>query len=85
MTTSWGPRRGGAGGDHHLQLDTIIDEKRILDLPLSNPLNLIYLTPGVIQGQSGYASANGGRERGNSYQIDGIDNNYTQTVAPLWT
>ncbi len=65
------------------QLDTVIDEKRITDLPLNgrNPLSLIYLTPGVVQGQTGYASANGGRERGNNYQIDGIDNNYTQTIG----
>ncbi len=60
-------------------LDTVIDEKRILDLPLNgrNPLSLVYLTPGVSNGLTGGPSANGSRDRGTNYQLDGLDNNDT--------
>ena len=59
-------------------LDTVIDEKRIVDLPLNgrNPLSLVYLAPGVSSSTAG-PSANGSRGRGTNYQLDGIDNNDT--------
>jgi len=68
------------------QLDNVIDEKRITDLPLNgrNPLALIFLTPGVaLDPSTGDASANGGRARGNNYQLDGMDNNDTSVIGQI--
>ena len=66
------------------QLDNVIDEKRIMDLPLNgrNPLGLVFLTPGV-SNYRGQASANGGRGRGNNYQLDGVDNNDTAVIGNI--
>ncbi|HJS25246.1 MAG TPA: carboxypeptidase-like regulatory domain-containing protein, partial [Pyrinomonadaceae bacterium] len=61
------------------QLSTLIDNKKIMDLPLLNrdPNGLILLAPGVTQTQTslGGFSVNGQRERNNNFLVDGIDNN----------
>jgi hypothetical protein len=61
------------------QLSTLLDNKKILDLPLLNrdPNSLILLAPGVIQTQTslGGFSVNGQRERNNNFMVDGVDNN----------
>ncbi|MBP7865537.1 MAG: TonB-dependent receptor [Acidobacteria bacterium] len=59
------------------QLDTVIDGKRISDLPLAsrNPLDLMSLAPGVSPNSNFGLSANGARGRGNNFQLDGVDNN----------
>lgn len=61
------------------QLSTLLDNKKILDLPLLNrdPNGLILLAPGVTQTQTslGGFSVNGQRERNNNFLVDGIDNN----------
>ena len=61
------------------QLSTLIDNKKILDLPLlsRDPNSLILLAPGVTQTQTslGGFSVNGQRERNNNFLVDGIDNN----------
>jgi Carboxypeptidase regulatory-like domain len=61
------------------QLSTLIDNKKIMDLPLLNrdPNGLILLAPGVTQTQTGLGgfSVNGQRERNNNFLVDGIDNN----------
>ena len=61
------------------QLSTLIDNKKILDLPLlsRDPNGLILLAPGVTQTQTslGGFSVNGQRERNNNFLVDGIDNN----------
>jgi len=61
------------------QLSTLIDNKKIMDLPLlsRDPNGLILLAPGVTQTQTGLGgfSVNGQRERNNNFMVDGIDNN----------
>jgi hypothetical protein len=61
------------------QLSTLIDNKKIMDLPLlsRDPNGLILLAPGVSQTQTslGGFSVNGQRERNNNFLVDGIDNN----------
>src|ERR1043165_5288868 len=61
------------------QLSTLIDNKKIMDLPLlsRDPNGLILLAPGVTQTTTslGGFSVNGQRERNNNFLVDGIDNN----------
>jgi hypothetical protein len=61
------------------QLSTLLDNKKILDLPLLNrdPNGLVLLAPGTIQTNSalGGFSVNGSRERNNNFLVDGVDNN----------
>ena len=61
------------------QLSTVIESRRILDLPLitRDPYQLVLLSPGSQQVQSalGGFSINGQRERNNNFLVDGTDNN----------
>lgn len=61
------------------QISTIVDQKRILNLPLltRNPYSLVLLSPGTQQTTSslGGFSVNGQRERNNNFLLDGVDNN----------
>jgi hypothetical protein len=61
------------------QLSTLLDNKKILDLPLlsRDPNGLVLLAPGVTQTATslGGFSVNGQRERNNNFLVDGIDNN----------
>jgi hypothetical protein len=61
------------------QLSTIVDERRIQDLPLitRDPYSLVLLAPGTQQTNSslGGFSVNGQRERNNNFLLDGVDNN----------
>ncbi len=61
------------------QLSTIIEQKKILDLPLlsRDPNALILLSPGTVASQSslGGFAVNGQRERNNNFLVDGVDNN----------
>ncbi|HEY6246509.1 MAG TPA: TonB-dependent receptor [Pyrinomonadaceae bacterium] len=61
------------------QLSTLLDNKKIMDLPLlsRDPNGLILLAPGATQTQTalGGFSVNGQRERNNNFMVDGIDNN----------
>ncbi|HEX8844973.1 MAG TPA: TonB-dependent receptor [Pyrinomonadaceae bacterium] len=64
------------------QLSTLLDNRKIVDLPLLNrdPNSLILLAPGTVQTQSGLGgfSVNGSRERNNNFMVDGVDNNDTE-------
>jgi hypothetical protein len=61
------------------QISTIIENKKILDLPLlsRDPSALILLSPGVNQSTSalGGFTVNGQRPRNNNFLVDGIDDN----------
>lgn len=63
------------------QLSTLINNKKILDLPLlsRDPSGLVLLAPGTVQTDSGLGgfSVNGSRERNNNFLVDGVDNNDT--------
>ena len=63
-------------------ISNIVDQQRILDLPLitRDPYQLILLSPGVIQSNTGLGgfSTNGTRERNNNFMLDGVDNNDTE-------
>ncbi len=63
------------------QLSTLINNQKILDLPLlsRNPSALVLLAPGTVQTDSaaGGFSVNGSRERNNNFLVDGVDNNDT--------
>jgi hypothetical protein len=64
------------------QLSTLIDNKKILDLPLlsRDPNSLILISPGTTTSDSrlGGFVVNGQRERNNNFQVDGVDNNDTE-------
>lgn len=61
------------------QLSTLIEQKKIIDLPLlsRDPNALILLSPGTVASNSGLGGfvVNGQRERNNNFLVDGIDNN----------
>src|ERR1700691_4221894 len=61
------------------QVSNVVDEKQMEALPLilRDPYQLILLTPGTTQTNSGLAgfSVNGGRERNNNFEWDGTSNN----------
>src|SRR3954466_13995838 len=63
-------------------LSTLIDNKKILDLPLlsRDPNSLILISPGTTTSDSrlGGFVVNGQRERNNNFQVDGVDNNDTE-------
>jgi Carboxypeptidase regulatory-like domain/TonB dependent receptor/TonB-dependent Receptor Plug Domain len=64
------------------QISNLVDSKRITELPLltRDPYQLILLSPGVVQSNSGLGgfSANGTNERNNNFLLDGVDNNDTE-------
>ncbi len=60
------------------QLSTLLDNKKIIDLPLlsRDPSALILLSPGTVSSSGiGGFIVNGQRERNNNFLVDGIDNN----------
>jgi Carboxypeptidase regulatory-like domain len=61
------------------QISTMVDKREIQELPLilRDPYQLVLLTPGAVQTNSGLGgfSINGARERNNNFQLDGVDNN----------
>src|SRR3984885_14590872 len=59
------------------QLSTVIDSRRILDLPLitRDPYYLALLSPGAQSTDLGGLTVNGQRERNNNFMLDGVDNN----------
>lgn len=63
----------------NIQLQTLVDEKKIVDLPLINRnwTSLEQLTPGVVAASDrfGTYSANGSQSNQSSYLINGIDSN----------
>jgi hypothetical protein len=63
------------------QISNLVDSKRITDLPLltRDPYQLVSLSPGVVQSNSGLGgfSVNGTNERNNNFLLDGVDNNDT--------
>ena len=70
------------------QLSNIVDQKRIVDLPLitRDPYQLVLLSPGVLQTSSsmGGFSVNGQRERNNNFLLDGTDNNDASVPEALY-
>lgn len=69
------------------QLSTLINNRKILDLPLlsRDPNSLVLLAPGAVQTTSGLGgvSINGQRERNNNFLVDGVDNNDTDVPGIL--
>lgn len=63
------------------QLSTLIDNRKIIELPLlsRDPNSLLLLAPGTVASTSrlGGVTVNGQRERNNNFLVDGIDNNDT--------
>lgn len=69
------------------QLSTLINNKKILDLPLlsRDPNGLVLLAPGTVASNSalGGVVVNGQRERNNNFIVDGTDNNDTDVPGIL--
>ena len=71
------------------KIGNVVEQKAIESLPLNgrNPLSLITLEPGVVQGSSGSAGSginvNGSRDRAFNVTIDGIDANESSVPNPM--
>ncbi|MEN6534978.1 MAG: TonB-dependent receptor [Bryobacteraceae bacterium] len=77
-------------------LGQVVDEQRILDLPLfaGNALDLVHLAPGTVNGtdlrlrKAGFNNApsqfstDGGDNYGNEFSIDGVSNTYSNGTQP---
>ena len=63
------------------QISNLVDEREMESLPLitRNPYQLVLLSPGTSQTDSGNGgfSVNGARDRNNNFLLDGVDNNDT--------
>jgi hypothetical protein len=76
----------GAVDTETATLSNVIDQKQMAELPLilRDPYQLVLLGPGVTQSDGvGGVSVNGGRERNNNFQLDGVDNNDTDVPGNL--
>jgi Carboxypeptidase regulatory-like domain len=69
------------------QVSNLVDERAIKALPLitRNPYELVLLSPGTAQTNTGLGgvSVNGSRERNNNFLLDGVDNNDTSVPGGL--
>src|SRR5271166_650756 len=63
------------------QVSNVVESKQMQDLPLilRDPYQLMLLSPGLIQSNTGFGgfSVNGSSERDNNFLLDGVDNNDT--------
>jgi outer membrane receptor protein involved in Fe transport len=69
------------------QLSNLVDQRQMESLPLitRNPYQLVLLSPGTSQTDSGNAgiSVNGARDRNNNFMLDGVDNNDTSVPGGM--
>jgi outer membrane receptor protein involved in Fe transport len=69
------------------QLSNLVDERQMQSLPLitRNPYQLVLLSPGTSQTDSGNGgiSVNGARDRNNNFLLDGVDNNDTSVPGQM--
>ncbi|MGA9041733.1 MAG: carboxypeptidase regulatory-like domain-containing protein [Terriglobales bacterium] len=69
------------------QISNLVDQRQMESLPLitRNPYQLVLLSPGTSQTDSGNAgiSVNGARDRNNNFLLDGVDNNDTSVPGGM--
>ncbi len=69
------------------QITNLVDQRQMASLPLitRNPYQLVLLSPGTSQTDSGNAgiSVNGARDRNNNFMLDGVDNNDTSVPGGM--
>ncbi len=69
------------------QISNLVDQRQMESLPLitRNPYQLVLLSPGTSQTDSGNAgiSVNGARDRNNNFMLDGVDNNDTSVPGGI--
>jgi outer membrane receptor protein involved in Fe transport len=69
------------------QITNLVDQRQMESLPLitRNPYQLVLLSPGTSQTDSGNAgiSVNGARDRNNNFLLDGVDNNDTSVPGGI--
>ncbi|MFZ0815635.1 MAG: TonB-dependent receptor, partial [Candidatus Sulfotelmatobacter sp.] len=69
------------------QITNLVDQRQMESLPLitRNPYQLVLLSPGTSQTDSGNAgiSVNGARDRNNNFMLDGVDNNDTSVPGGI--
>ncbi len=69
------------------QLSNLVDQREMVSLPLitRNPYQLVLLSPGTSQTDSGNGgiSVNGARDRNNNFLLDGVDNNDTSVPGGM--
>ena len=69
------------------QISNLVDQREMAALPLitRNPYQLVLLSPGTSQTDSGNGgiSVNGARDRNNNFLLDGVDNNDTSVPGGM--
>ena len=69
------------------QISNLVDQQQMESLPLitRNPYQLVLLSPGTSQTDSGNGgiSVNGARDRNNNFLLDGVDNNDTSVPGGM--
>ena len=69
------------------QISNLVDQRQMESLPLitRNPYQLVLLSPGTSQTDSGNAgiTVNGARDRNNNFLLDGVDNNDTSVPGGI--
>jgi hypothetical protein len=69
------------------QITNLVDQRQMESLPLitRNPYQLVLLSPGTSQTDSGNGgiSVNGARDRNNNFMLDGVDNNDTSVPGGM--
>ncbi len=69
------------------QITNLVDQRQMASLPLitRNPYQLVLLSPGTSQTDSGNGgiTVNGARDRNNNFLLDGVDNNDTSVPGGM--